>query len=218
MKIKWYGHAAFLITSEQGTRIITDPYEPGAFGGQLSYGKIQDQAEIVLVSHDHADHNHTADLPGKPQIVKGGGSRSVKGIAIRGVNTYHDGSRGSERGNNTVFNLNVDGIQVCHLGDLGHVLSPQEVSEIGPVDILISPVGGFYTINAKEATQVADLLKPNVVIPMHFKTGKCGFPIAPVEEFLNQNPIVNRTGLTEVSFEKRSLPPEREVVVLDHAL
>ncbi|PIV21015.1 MAG: MBL fold metallo-hydrolase, partial [Deltaproteobacteria bacterium CG03_land_8_20_14_0_80_45_14] len=101
MKIKYYGHAAFLITSDQGLKIMIDPYEPGAFGGQLSYGKIKDQADIVLTSHDHADHNYTKDLPGTPQVVKGSGSKTIKGISIKGISTYHDPSKGSERGANT---------------------------------------------------------------------------------------------------------------------
>ncbi len=218
MKIKWYGHAAFLITSDQGVKIILDPYEPGAFGGQLSYGKIHDQADIALTSHDHADHNDTKSLPGSPQVVKGSGSKTIKGIPIKGVATYHDPSKGSERGTNTVFNLQVDGIQVCHLGDLGHVLTEKELNEIGPVDILIIPVGGYFTIDAKEATRVVDQMKPKVVIPMHFKTGKCGFPIAPVEEFLKGKTGVKRAGTSEVTFTKNSLPGQMEVVVLEHAL
>jgi L-ascorbate metabolism protein UlaG (beta-lactamase superfamily) len=121
MKIKWYGHAAFLITSDQGVKIITDPYESGAYGGQLGYGKISDQADIVLTSHDHADHNDTKSLPGAPQIIKGSGSRMVKEIPFKGVSTYHDPSKGSERGTNTIFTFTVDGMRVCHLGDLGHI-------------------------------------------------------------------------------------------------
>ena len=218
MKIKWYGHAAFLITSNQGVKIMTDPYEPNAFGGQLTYGKIKDSADIVLVSHDHADHNHTKDLPGSPQIIKGSGSKTSKGISFKGVATFHDPSKGSERGENTAFTMEIDGIRVCHLGDLGHVLSQKEITEIGPVDILIIPVGGFYTIDSKEASQVATLLKPKVVIPMHFKTEKCGFPIAPVEDFLKGKTKVKRPGVSEVTFDKASLPPEMEVVVLNHAL
>jgi L-ascorbate metabolism protein UlaG (beta-lactamase superfamily) len=218
MKIKWYGHAAFLITSNQGVKIITDPYEPNAFGGQLTYGKIEDAADIVLVSHDHADHNHTKDLPGSPQIFKGSGSKTSKGISFKGVATFHDPSKGKERGENTVFTAEIDGVRVCHLGDLGHVLSQKEVTEIGPVDILITPVGGFYTIDSKEASQVATLLKPKVVIPMHFKTEKCGFPIAPVEDFLKGKAKVKRPGVNEVAFDKASLPAEMEIVVLNHAL
>ena len=218
MKIKWYGHAAFLITSDQGTKIIIDPYEPGAFGGQLSYGKIKDQADIVLTSHDHADHNYTKDLPGAPQIVKGSGSKTVKGISMKGISTYHDPSKGSERGANTIFTLKMDNIQLCHLGDLGHLLSDKELLEIGPVDILLIPVGGFFTIDPKEATQVAEQIKPKILIPMHFKSEKCGFPIAPVEDFLKGKTNIKRPKVSEATFDKATLPQQMDIVVLEHAL
>jgi len=218
MKIKWYGHAAFLITSDQGIKIITDPYEPGAFGGQLSYGKIKDQADLVIISHDHADHNYTQDLPGAPQIIKGSGSKTIKGISIKGIPTYHDPSKGSERGSNTIFTLKIDYIQLCHLGDLGHLLSDKELAEIGPVEILLIPVGGFFTIDPKEATQVAEQIKPKILIPMHFKTEKCGFPIAPVEDFLKGKVNTKRPMASEVTFDKASLPQQTEIVVLEHAL
>jgi L-ascorbate metabolism protein UlaG (beta-lactamase superfamily) len=218
MKIKWYGHAAFLITSDQGTKIMTDPYEPGAFGGQLSYGKIRDQVDIVLTSHDHADHNYTKDLPGTPQIVKGSGPQTSRGISMKGIPTYHDPSKGSERGTNTIFTFKVDHVQLCHLGDLGHLLSDKELGEIGPVDILLIPVGGFFTIDPKEATRVAEQIKPKILIPMHFKTEKCGFPIAPVEDFLKGKKNVRRAKVSEATFEKATLPQQMEIVVLEHAL
>jgi len=218
MKIKWYGHAAFLITSDQGVKIITDPYESGAYGGQLAYGQIKDQSDIALTSHDHADHNDTKSLPGSPQIVKSSGSKTVKGISFKGIPTYHDSSKGSERGTNTIFTFSVDGIRVCHLGDLGHILSEKELVEIGPVDILLIPVGGYFTIDSKEATRVAEQLKAKVLIPMHFKTEKCGFPIAPVEDFLKGKPNSRRPGTSEVTFDKTTLPHQMEVVVLEHAL
>ena len=218
MKVKWYGHSAFLITSDEGTKIIIDPYEPGAFGGQLSYGKIKDQADIVLTSHDHADHNYTQDLPGTPQVVKGSGSKTIKGILMRGVSTYHDPSKGSERGANTVFTMKINHIQLCHLGDLGHLLSDQELAEIGPVDILLIPVGGFFTIDPKEATRVAEQIKPRILIPMHFKTGKCGFSIAPVEDFLKGKANIKRPKTSEATFDKENLPQQMEIVVLEHAL
>jgi L-ascorbate metabolism protein UlaG (beta-lactamase superfamily) len=218
MKIKWYGHAAFLITSDQGTKIIIDPYEPGAFGGQLSYGKISDQADIVITSHDHADHNYTQGLPGAPQVVKGAVSKTVKGISMKGIPTYHDPSRGSERGPNTLFTLKVDQIQVCHLGDLGHLLSDKELAEVGPVDILLIPVGGFFTIDPKEATRVVEQIKPKIVIPMHFKTEKCGFPIAPVEDFLKGKTSAKRPKASEATFTQSTLPQQMEIVVLEHAL
>ena len=218
MKIKWYGHAAFLITSDQGTKMILDPYEPGAFGGQLSYGKIKDQVDIVLTSHDHADHNYTQDLPGKPQVIKGSGSKTIKGISMKGVSTYHDPSKGSERGANTIFTFKMDDIHVCHLGDLGHLLSDKELAEIGPVDILLIPVGGYFTIDPKEATRVAEQIKPKILIPMHFKTQKCGFPIAPVEDFLKGKTNTKRPKASETSFDKATLPQQMEIVVLEHAL
>ncbi len=218
MKIKSYGHAAFLITSDQGVKIITDPYESGAYGGQLSYGKIKDEADIVLTSHDHSDHNDTKSLPGSPEVVRGSGTKTVKGIPLKGIATYHDPSKGSERGANTIFTFSVDGILVCHLGDLGHVLSDKELAEIGPVDILFIPVGGYFTIDSKEATQVGEQVKPKVLIPMHFKTDKCGFPIAPVEDFLKGKTNVRRPKASEVTFDQASLPSKMEIVVLDHAL
>ncbi len=218
MKIKWYGHAAFLVTTEQGVKIIFDPYESGAYGGQLAYGKIKDEADIVLTSHDHADHNDTKSLPGSPQIVRGSGSKTIKGISIKGIPTFHDPSKGKERGENTIFVVTVDGMQLCHLGDLGHRLSEKELGEIGPVDILLLPVGGFFTIDAKEATEVTQQIKPKVVIPMHFKTSKCGFPISPVEDFLKGKTNIKRPGTNEISFDKKTLPSQMEIVVLEHAL
>jgi len=218
MKIKWYGHAAFLITSDEGTKIIIDPYEPGAFGGQLAYGKIKDQADIVLTSHDHADHNYTQDLPGTPQVVKGSGSKALKGISIKGISTYHDPSKGSERGANTIFTIKINNIQVCHLGDLGHLLGDKELAEIGPVDILLIPVGGFFTVDPKEATRVAEQIKPRILIPMHFKTGKCGFSIAPVEDFLKGKANVKRPKASEATFDKATLLQQMEIVVLEYAL
>jgi L-ascorbate metabolism protein UlaG (beta-lactamase superfamily) len=218
MKIKWYGHAAFLISSDQGTKVITDPYESGAYGGQLAYGKIRDQADIVLVSHDHADHNDVKSLPGAPQVIKGSGTNKVKGISIKGISTYHDPSKGSERGANTIFTFAIDGIQVCHLGDLGHILSEKEVGEIGQVDILLIPVGGYFTIDFKEATHVSEQIKPKVLIPMHFKTSKCGFPIAPVEDFLKGKPILKQPNASEMVFDKATLPQQMEIVVLNHSL
>lgn len=218
MRIKWYGHAAFLVTTDQGVRIILDPYESGAYGGQLAYGKITDQADLALTTHDHADHNDTKSLPGSPQVVRGSGPKTLKGISIKGVPTYHDPSKGSERGENTIFILSVDGMQLCHLGDLGHVLNPKEIADIGPVDVLLIPVGGYFTIDAKEATRVAEQINPRILIPMHYKTEKCGFPIAPVDDFLKGKVGIKKAGKSETAFDKASLPGNTEIVVLEHAL
>jgi L-ascorbate metabolism protein UlaG (beta-lactamase superfamily) len=217
MRIKYYGHSAFLILSAGGKRIITDPYKPGAFG-TMSYGEISDEADIVLVSHDHDDHNYTEGLPGNPDVVRTPGKRTVRGIEFNGIPTFHDSSSGKERGKNIIFTFSVDGIRTCHLGDLGHVLRQNEVEAIGPVDLLMIPVGGFYTIDSKEAFQVAGQLKPSIIIPMHFKTGKCEFPITPVEEFTKGKANVRVIDSSEIPLDKGELPKETEIIVLQHAL
>ena len=134
MKIKWLGHACFLITAEDGTRIITDPYESG---GNIKYDKIAEAADIVVISHQHYDHNDARAVKGKPVIVTE--SQKAKGIEFKGVESFHDTSGGRQRGPNTIFCFTVDKIKVCHLGDLGHDLSAEQVSDIGEVDILLIP-------------------------------------------------------------------------------
>ena len=209
MKIRWLGHASFLITSDDGTRVITDPY---VVGSGLRYGEIQEAADVVTVSHDHFDHNNVASVGGNPQIVKEPGE--AKGIKFEGVATYHDASGGSERGNNTIFCMDIDGVRVCHLGDLGHPLSDQQVADVGKVDVLLIPVGGFFTIDAKVASEVCDKLSPRAVIPMHYKNEKLDFPISGVDDFLEGKGNVRKLDSSEAEFKAGALPAETEIVVL----
>jgi L-ascorbate metabolism protein UlaG (beta-lactamase superfamily) len=213
MKIQWLGHACFLLTSESGTRIITDPYTPGAFG--LEYGPIAEEADIVTVSHDHADHNNVADVKGKPQIVRGAGAHEAKGIRFKGVAAFHDPSSGSQRGSNTMFCFAVDGVNVCHLGDLGHDLDDRAGADVGPVDVLLIPVGGNFTIDAAVASRVCDKLKPKIVIPMHFQNERCpNFPVSGVDDFAKKRPSVKKPGSSEITVRKEELPASVETVVL----
>jgi L-ascorbate metabolism protein UlaG (beta-lactamase superfamily) len=215
MKVKWLGHACFLVTSKGGVIIITDPY---VVGGGINYSPIEETADIVTVSHGHDDHSNVSAVQGNPEIVRGDGTKTAKGIQFRGIATYHDASQGTQRGPNTVFCFTVDAIKLCHLGDLGHVLSPGQVNEIGTVDILFIPVGGFYTIDASIASQVCNQLKPKVVIPMHFKTPKCAYPLAGVEGFLKGKKNVRKVDDSEVEFEREKLPAATEIVLLQPAL
>jgi L-ascorbate metabolism protein UlaG (beta-lactamase superfamily) len=215
MKVKWLGHACFLITSRDGLRVITDPY---AVSGGISYSPLRETADIVVVSHDHGDHNNVSAVQGKPEVVKGSGKKFVKGIKFNGVATSHDTSHGRERGLNTVTCFILDDLRLCHLGDLGHVLSAAQVTEIGAVDILFIPVGGYFTIDASAANQVCDQLKPRVVIPMHFKTPKCAYPIASVEDFLKGRRNVKRLANSEIEFEREKLATISETVLLHPAL
>jgi L-ascorbate metabolism protein UlaG (beta-lactamase superfamily) len=121
MKVKWLGHSCFLVTSKGGVRIITDPY---AVGGDIKYSPIEETADVVVVTHGHDDHSNVPAVQGKPEVVRGDGTKTAKGIQFRGIATYHDASQGTQRGPNTVFCFTVDDIKLCHLGDLGHVLSP----------------------------------------------------------------------------------------------
>jgi len=215
MKIKWLGHACFLITSGGGLRVITDPY---AVGEGISYSPIKETADVVVVSHDHGDHNNVSVVQGKPEVVQGSGTKTAKGIRFKGVATSHDASQGQQRGLNTVFCFTIDDLTLCHLGDLGHVLSPGQVTEIGAVDILFVPVGGFFTIDAIVASQVCDQLKPRLAIPMHFKTPRCAYPIAGVEDFLKGKKAVRKVVGSEVEFEREHLPTATEIVLLQPAL
>jgi L-ascorbate metabolism protein UlaG (beta-lactamase superfamily) len=203
MTIKFLGHASFLLTSQDGLRIITDPYKPGCFDGGIKYDPITEEADIVTISHEHDDHNCT-DIQGNPVFVRGAGKKELKGVPIEGTDVFHDTSGGKERGANTVFKMTIDGIKIVHLGDLGHPLSDQAVKNIGAVDILFVPVGGYFTIDAAAAETVIEKLNPKIVVPMHFKTEKCGFPIASVNEFTKNKQIKEFD--SEFEMNKENLP------------
>ncbi|OGO06356.1 MAG: hypothetical protein A2Y92_00460 [Chloroflexi bacterium RBG_13_57_8] len=213
MKIKYLAHAAFLITSDSGVRIVTDPY---ATGRGLNHGEIKETADIVTVSHEHGDHNNAAAVKGSPKVLRSGAA--VKGINVKAVPAAHDGKGGVERGKDTIFCFDVDGVRVCHCGDLGHVLTAEQVEAVGGVDVLLIPIGGFFTIDAGNATRVVEQLKPKVVIPMHFKTEKIEFPITGVDEFLKGKDNVTRVNGSEIELKAGSWPAATQVMVLKPSL
>lgn len=213
MKVKWLGHASFLVTSDSGVKVITDPYVAGM---GINYDEIKETADVLTVSHEHPDHNNTA-IPGDPKVVKGAGTTEVKGISFKGIESFHDASGGSERGPNTIFCFTVDGVRLCHLGDLGHPLSAEQAGAIGEVDVLMIPIGGVFTIDAAGASAVVAQLKPRVAIPMHYSTTKCLYPIAPVEAFTEGKENVKKASGAEVEFKAGALPAATEIVVLGHA-
>ena len=215
MELTWYGHSAFLITTGEGTKIITDPYKPG---GRILYTAIPDEADIVTVSHEHADHNYAEGLRGKPQVIKGVGRHEVKGVVVEGVASYHDDARGSQRGSNTIFTFDADGVRICHLGDLGHVLGDAEIQRIGHVDVLCIPVGGFFTIGPQEATTVIGQLQPKLIFPMHVKTARCSLPIEPVDAFLQEKKEVQKLNTSTFSFTREELRTGLGIIVLQPTL
>jgi L-ascorbate metabolism protein UlaG (beta-lactamase superfamily) len=218
MKLKWLGHSAFVLTAADGTTIITDPYVPGSFSGQMKYGPIREVAHAVTVSHHHRDHDGVSRLPGEPVVFDRAGTFKAGSISITGFDTYHDESGGAERGHNVVFVFKVDGLRVCHCGDLGHVLTAHQTAAIGKVDVLLLPVGGTFTVDAAAAHEVVDQLAARVTIPMHYKTDKLGFDIDGVEAFTQGEENVKRIGRAEVEASAGELLPTPEIWVLEHAL
>ncbi len=218
MKIKWYGHSSFLITGDDGLKIITDPYEPGGYDGAVGYGEIPDSADIVLCSHDHADHGYTQAVKGDFQVIDKAGTTSAKGIDFNGVEAYHDTEKGGQRGTVIIFKFVVDDVNICHLGDLGHEIDDETASKIGEVDLLLIPVGGMFTINAKAADRVIETINPKIVIPMHYKTDKCGFPLARIDEFIDRKRNISLMASDEIKITKETLPKRQMIMLLDHAL
>jgi L-ascorbate metabolism protein UlaG (beta-lactamase superfamily) len=178
MNIKWLGQSTFVIKSNK--TLVTDPHNP-------MVGKLPKDltAEVATVSHAHMDHNYTKGVQGNPQIINQIGDFTTDGFTIKGVATFHDNVGGKKRGNNIVYVISSEGLKLCHLGDLGHILSEDQLKEIGPVDILMIPVGGFATIGPDEAAQVVNQIKPKIVLPMHYKTKKSlmSFLFADVNKF-----------------------------------
>ena len=219
MKITWLGHDAFLFETADGLKILSDPYEAGSYDGAVGYKPIEEEVDVVFKTHDHADHGDVKSLPGQPKVVDGIGMHETEGLIFNGVATYHDNSQGSERGRNTVFVFEVDGMKVCHLGDLGHILAEDQVAKIGVVDILFVPVGGYFTIDHNEAWQVVQLLRPKVVVPIHYKTDVLGFPLETVDVFLKGKDGVEFTEGSSFELFSETLPEEMKIMVVkEHKL
>ncbi|MFO7815011.1 MAG: MBL fold metallo-hydrolase [Halanaerobiales bacterium] len=211
MKFKWWGQASFLITKDDGTKIVTDPYNE-----DLPYKKINDEADYVTVSHDHFDHNAVDTIPGQPYVVNNVSGFKDKEVDIIGISTYHDDSEGVERGENIIFMMQLDGMKVSHLGDLGHSLDSSQIEKLKDTDILLLPVGGHFTIDADQAYQIVKELDPKVVVPMHFKTDILDLPIKGVDKFLDNFSSEKIEKVNNCELEINKLPDTQTVYVLDY--
>jgi L-ascorbate metabolism protein UlaG (beta-lactamase superfamily) len=207
---QWFGHSCFKVSTDK-LSVVTDPFD-----SSVGYPLPTCDADVVTVSHDHFDHNYVSCIKGNPEVVKS--KRNVKGVDFKVVETSHDEADGSKRGKNNVFVWWMEGISIAHLGDLGHIPTPDQIAKLGVVDILLIPIGGYYTIGPKEADVVISDLKPKVVIPMHYKTEVMGanFPIAKVSEFLSNKKNIVRVGKNTITFEKDKLPKETTIYVLEY--
>ena len=173
-------------------------------------------ARIVTVSHHHPGHCYVQGISGEPKIVTGPGEYEINGVLIIGIATFHDADRGRERGKNTIYLMEVDEISICHLGDLGHVLTAEQVEELGNVDVLLLPVGGVSTISAPMAAEVVRQLEPKAAVPMHYKTRALSWGLEPVEKFLKEIGAKQVNPQPKLSFTKSSLPESTQVFLLDY--
>ena len=210
MDICWLGHSCFRIRGNNST-VVTDPYSP-----ELGYSLGEPTANIVTVSHQHPGHYFSQGVGGEPRLVAGPGEYEIGGILIIGISSFHDEEKGQERGRNTVYIMEVDEVSICHLGDLGHVLTAGQVEEIDNVDVLLLPVGGVSTINAPMAAEVVRQLEPKIVIPMHYKTPAISRDMEPVERFLKEMGVNEAESQPKMSLTRSNLPASTQVILLDY--
>ncbi|MCH5278411.1 MAG: MBL fold metallo-hydrolase [Christensenellaceae bacterium] len=210
MQIKWYGHSSFLLTDSNGVRILTDPCAPG-YGYELP----SIEADAVTVSHDHKDHNYISIVTGSTTIIRGVGEYNVNGVNIKGFETFHDRSRGALRGKNIMFVYEMDDMRVLHCGDLGAIPDQELLDSLGQIDILLVPIGAIYTIDDLEARELANLLKPRVVIPMHYKTPKLKIDLCPLAPFIDaaKDCRIHNLNDCEASVSRMSLGEDRVIVL-----
>ena len=212
MIITWQGHSCFKIQDKigpEGVTVVTDPY------GKNTGLKVPNfEADIVTISHDHDDHNNASALRGNPFVIDCAGEYDFKGVLIEGIDSYHDNQKGTERGGNIIYRLEVDDVSIAHLGDLGGPLDSTQLEKLVGTDILLIPVGGKYTLDAKMAVEVISQIEPRIVIPMHYKTPDLKMDIDPVDKFVKELGL-KPTYEEKLKISKKDLPQEdMELVIL----
>ena len=208
MRIRWHGQSCFEIGDEEKI-LITDPHD----GKSIGINQPDVRGDIILVSHDHYDHNAVRIVEKEnSKIIREPSERTFEGIEVKGIRSYHDENEGERRGENTIFTFKMNGTTFCHLGDLGHLLEKETVEEIGDVDFLFIPVGGNFTIGPKEAKKTIEEIAPKIAVPMHFKRGGLSLDIKTIEPFLSLYPEerIFKLGV-ELDFIKADLPDQTEI-------
>ncbi len=213
MKIKYLGHSCFQLIESTGTTVVTDPYND-----KVGYAMQPVQADAVTVSHHHYDHDAVENVGGNPVIIEGECSHDLPGVEINSVRSFHDNCRGKKRGENIIFKFVMDGLDICHLGDLGEACSPDLIEMILPVNVLLIPVGGNYTIDAQMAKEYVDRIMPDIVIPMHYREKNGKVDIDKVDEFIDlfdEENVINE-GESELELFKNDLSgDETKIIVLE---
>ncbi len=191
--------------------LFTDP-----FCKEIGLTPPRGAANIITISHQHRDHNNYDALTGEPLVIKGPGEYETKGISIKGILSFHDNKEGKERGTNTIYIIEIEGIKICHLGDLGEEkLNDTQIEEINGVDILMIPVGGIFTINGEDAVEIINQIEPKLVIPMHYKIPGLNIKMDGVDVFLKEMGVGKKEVVDKLTIKKKDLPQEEtEVVVM----
>lgn len=214
MNINWRGQSCFQITSSQNKNhsvsIVIDPYD-----NSIGLRAPRLQADVLLISHDHYDHNNIKAVSGNPLIIDGPGEYDVKGVVINGISGFHDNSQGLERGRITIYTIETEEIKICHLSDLGQKeLSSEQIERIGDVDILMIPIGGTYTINSTEAIKIMAQIEPKITIPMHYKIPKLNIKLEEADNFLKALGIKNLEPLAKLAIKKKDISSEEAKIIL----
>lgn len=216
MEIVYLGHSSFRIKGKK-TTLLTDPYNPDAVG--FSYKKVS--ADIVTISHQHDDHNYLELVTDVKRVVDGPGEYEISGVSIIGISSYHDDKQGKERGKNTIYVIEMDGLRLVHMGDLGHTLKEKEVEALGTIDILMIPTGGEYTIGPAQASEITRAIEPSITIPMHYKTAGLTKDLS--AKLSEVAPFISDLGfpvekVDKLSVKRESLGEEQKIIVLEKRL
>lgn len=206
LQIRWHGHSCFEIANE--VTLVTDPHD----GKSIGIHAPNVTGDIILVSHDHYDHNSVKSVEKEgSKVITDTRKRNISNVEIKGIESFHDECRGEKRGSNIIYKFTMEDITLCHMGDLGHDLDEDTVQKIGDVDILFIPIGGTFTLDAKQAWRIIKKVKPRIAVPMHYKIGGLSLPITGIEPFLEEsNYEILKVG-NEIDIEKEDLPEEPEV-------
>lgn len=214
MIIEYLGHSCFKLTESTGTSVVCDPYSE-----EVGFAMPKVEADAVTISHHHYDHDGIKGVSGNPVVIDREFSHDLPGVEITSIKSFHDECRGKKRGENVIFKFRMDGIDVCHMGDLGEACSSDLIETILPVNVLLIPVGGTYTIDAEMAKEYIDRIMPDIVIPMHYRTKDSRLDIDKVDEFLKlfDEECIEEIEGSSIELSRSDLSGETKIIVLRRA-
>lgn len=214
MYITWLGHSAFRLQDKisDGISLVTDPFDPSYTG--LKWSNLE--ADIVTISHQHQDHNYLKGVKGSPFIIDSAGEFEYKGVYVEGIDAWHDDEQGAKRGSNIICRIEMDDLVITHLGDLGHLPDTKQLERMEGTDILLVPVGGVYTIDARQAVEVINEIEPKIIIPMHYQLPDLKVDLSGVEKFIKELGLSPRHE-DKLKISKKDLPMDSsELVILNY--